>query len=188
MDKSVQNLQATKKPIFKKWWFWVILVVVLMSIATTTSKDDEATKVGENKNNNSSQQQQTEFKVGDIIAHDDKEITVKSIERDYSTGSEFFTPKDGMEYIKVNLFIENKSDDRISYNAFDWEIQDADGNIENYTDAMFAQADDALGSGDLAKGGKKSGSIVFEIPKNSAGLILHYSSSFWSNKTVEIKL
>ena len=187
------GISQSKKPIFKKWWFWLIVIIVIIGIIVPAIQGNkDATKVG--SDNNSSQQekpkeeQQTEFKVGDVIAYDNKEITVKSIERNYNTGNEFSAPKDGMEYIKVNILIENKSDDRVQYNALDWEMQDANGNIEKYTDAALAQADDSLDSGELAKGGKKSGSIVFQVPKDSTGLILHYKSSFWSDKTVQIKL
>jgi hypothetical protein len=187
MNRDITNAGTVKKPIFKRWWFWVIIiVVVIIGISATVNKDNEATKIGDN--GSQQEQQQTEFKVGDVIAYDSKEITVKSVERNYKPSSEFAIPKEGMEYIKVDLYIENKSDDRISYNAFDWEIQDTDGNIENYSDAMFAQANDALGSGELAKGGKKSGSVVFEVPKDSVGLTLHYKASFWSDKTIEIKI
>ncbi len=193
---KTQHKTQNLKPIYKKWWFWVIIILVISAIGATSSQSNnggnsnEATKVGEGSGDNTASQdgQSGEFKVGDVIAYDGKEITVRAVHRNYSTGNSYFTPKDGMEYIKVDLLIKNKSDDRISYNALDWEIQDGNGNIENYIDAMFAQADDALGSGDLAKGGEKLGSIVFEIPQNNSGLILHYKSSFWTDKTVEIKL
>jgi uncharacterized protein affecting Mg2+/Co2+ transport len=182
MSKSAQNSEATKKPIFKKWWFWVIIVVVLIGIGAAASNGNDATKVGENSG--SSQQQQTEFKVGDVIAYDGKEITVKSVERNWT--AEYSKPSDGKEYVKVNIYIENKSDDKISYNVYDWELQDSDGDIKSQ--AFVVGNDDSLSSGELAKGGKKSGSIIFEVSKGDSGLVLHYKSSFWSDKTIEIKL
>jgi len=179
MSKSAQ----AKKPIFKKWWFWVIIVVVLIGIGVVASKGDEATKVGDN---GGSSQGQTEFVVGDVIAFDGKEVTVKSVERNWNSGNQFITPKDGKEFVKVNVLIENKSDNVVSYNVFDWKIQDSDGSIE--TTSIGASADDDLSSGELAKGGKKSGSIVFEVPAGDTGLKLHYQPSFWSNKEIIIKL
>jgi len=182
MDKSPQVQDSKKKPVFKKWWFWLIVVIVVGAIGASTQ--NKATKVGENSNNGSKSSEQTEFKVGDVIAYENREITVKSVERNWT--AEYSKPDAGKEYIKVNLYIENKSDDKMSYNVFDWELQDGSGDIKSQAWAIGNE--DNLSSGDLAKGGKKSGSVVFEIPKDDHDLTLHYKSSFWSNKTIEIKL
>ena len=194
MNREAQK--TSKKPVYKKWWFWLIIVIVLAGIGGAVNQDsNEAEKVGENNTssqpeNNGGAKEQTEFKVGDVIAYDNKQITVMSVERNYSASNQYAKPDSGKEYVKVNITIENKSDDKISYNALDWQIQNGDGAIENYmaSGSTMAQADDSMSSGDLAKGGKKSGSIVFQVPKDDSGLILHYSPSFWSNKSVEIKL
>lgn len=184
--------EQAKTPIFKKWWFWVIIVVIVMGAAAASqSGGNDATKVGENENSSQTTdkpaEQQTEFKVGDVIAYDGKEITIKSVERNYDSGNQFIKPADGKEYVKVNIYIENKSDEKISYNTYEWQLQDSDGDIKS-ADALTFTVDDGLTSGDLAKGGKRTGSIVFEAPKGGTGLILHYKSSFLSDKTIEIKL
>jgi len=180
--------EKSKKPIFKQWWFWIIIVVIIGIGGVASQGDKEATKVGENSDSSQkASDEKTEFKVGDIIAYDGKEITIKSIKRNYDSGNQFITPAKGKEYIKINIYIENKSDDKISYNTYDWELQDSDGDIQSVAMLTYS-IDDGLGSGDLAKGGKKSGSLVFEVPKNDTGLVLHYKSSFWSDKTVDIKL
>lgn len=171
----------------------IVVIVAIIVIVSINGGDNEPKKVDQNNTGTTSEQkadksEKTEFKVGDVIAFDGREVTVTSVKRNYSTGNEFATPKAGKEFVKVNIKIENKSDDKLSYNTLDWEMQDSSGSIEGYMDAMMAQADDNLGSGDLAKGGKKAGSIVFEVPKGDKGLILHFKSSFWSDKSVEIKL
>lgn len=171
-----------KKPVYKKWWFWVIIVFI--TAGAFGAKDNTPKKVGDN-NGNSSSQEQTVFKVGDVISYKGKEITVKSVDRNYNTGNEFSKPKEGKEFVRVHLFIENKSDEKMSYNAFNWEMQDSTGDIKSQT---FAVDDNNLSSGELAKGGKKTGTIVFEVPKDDKNLTLHHKDSFFSNKTVEIKL
>ena len=88
--------------------------------------------------------------------------------------------------MKVNVSIENKSNDAISFNALDWSIEDSNGVIESYS--IMGSADDSLGSGSLAKGGKKIGSIVFEVPSGDNALKLHYKPSLWSSKDVVIHL
>lgn len=189
MSESAQTSKPkSKKPIFKKWWFWVIVVFVIIGVSSSQSDSNDATKVGEdNSSSQSAEVEQTSFKVGDVIAFDGKQITVTSVDRNYSSGNDYIKPDDGKEFIKVNVLIENKSDDKVSYNSYDWKVQDSDGAIESQNgNAIMANSDDRLGSGDLAKDGKKSGSIIFEVPSGDDGLILHYQPSFWSDRDVEI--
>ena len=142
-------------------------------------------KTGGNADSSQVSQDQTTFKIGDVISYKNKEITVQKIERNYNTGNQFSKPKDGKEFVRVHILIENKSDDKISYNAFNWEMQDSTGDIKSYS---WVTDDTHIGSGDLAKGGKKVGTIVFEVPKDDKALTLHYKDSFFSNKTIEIQL
>ena len=65
-------------------------------------------------------------------------------------------------------------------------MQDSNGAMESY--AFITNNDDHLGSGDLIKGGKKTGSLVFEVPKDDKGLVLHYKPSYFSGDEVKIKL
>ncbi|MDR2748514.1 MAG: DUF4352 domain-containing protein [Bifidobacteriaceae bacterium] len=192
-NSELKNTKKVKKPIFKRIWFWLIIVAVVIGVGASISQNEnKATKVNDTQTQSQTQDNSSEnkgdFKIGDVISQNEKEITVKSVERNYNTGNEFVEPDSGTEFIKVDILIENKSDEKISYNVFDWQIQDSDGNIETYTDAIMAQPKNGLGSGELAKGGKKSGSIVFQVPKGDKGLILHYKSSFWNNETIQIKL
>ncbi len=192
MNEKKPKPDVQKKPVYKKWWFWLIIVIVLLTIFSAGGSNNEATKVGENSNTSTSTDQSAStniedqtFAVGDVISYDNVEITVVSVERNYNTGNQFITPEEGKEYIRVSVKIENKTDDKISYNSYDWEIQDSDGDIQNV--ALYTQ-DGALSSGELAAGGKKTGDLFFEVPKDDDGLILHYEVSFWSNKTIKIKL
>lgn len=183
--------KSDKKPIFKKWWFWVIIVVVLVAIGGGASNKNEPAKVGENSGSNVSNQEteeKTDFAVGDVISYKGKEITVLSVERKYDSNNEFYQPKDGKEFVKISIKIENKSEEKISYNSYDWEIQDSNGDIQDIDAGLQFSVDGALNSGDLAPGGKKSADLYFQVPKDDAGLVLHYKDSLWSDKTVNIKL
>ena len=117
MSKNVKKSDGEKKPIYKKWWFWVIIVVVIIAIGSAAGNDAE--KVGEvGDNNNSSQSSnnggssQNEFKVGDVIAFDGREVTVTSVQRNFYTGNQFIKPSDGKEFVKVNVTIENETRSR----------------------------------------------------------------------------
>lgn len=183
--------KSDKKPIFKKWWFWVIIIVVLVAIGGGASNKNEPTKVGENSGSNVSNQEaeeKTDFAVGDVISYEGREVTVVSVERNYNSNNEFYKPESGKEFVKVSIKIENKSSEKLSYNSYDWELQDSDGDIQSIDAGLQFTVDGALNSGDLAPSGKKSADLYFQVPKDDANLMLHYKASFWQDKTLNIKL
>ena len=195
-DKQLNRISSktkSEKPFYKKAWFWIVIVVII----AIGSQYKQPEKVGENKNlesNGSSQTQnsekkkeeKTEFNVGDIIAFDGKELTVEKVERNWNSGNAYLKPKDGKEYIKVSVKIENKSETEMNYNVFEFKAEDSNGAAENANMQTYSLPD-SLGSGDLVKGGKKNGSMIFEVPAGSS-LKLHYQPSFWSNKKVIVNL
>ena len=163
-----------------------MLAIIIGVVASSASKDN-GTKVSNSDNTNSSSQEKTDFKIGDTIAFDDKKVIVLSAERNWDSGNEYIKPASGKEYVKVEVSIENNSSNEVSYNTFDWKIQDSNGNITSADSSTYA-TDGLLGSGDLAAGSKVSGFIVFEVPADDTGLTLRYEPSFWSDKKLEIKL
>jgi flagellar hook assembly protein FlgD len=185
---NVQKSAKEKKPIYKKVWFWIIIIIVIAGFGAATMPKDTGKKVDDNSNSNSnSQTEQTTFKVGDKISFDSKIVIVKSMERNWSSGNQYSTPDSGNEYVKVEIHIENDSKDEISYNTFDWKIQDSNGKIVD-ADSTTYSVDGALGSGQLAAGGKVSGFLVFQASSGDSDLTLRYEPSFWSDKKLEIKL
>lgn len=111
-------------------------------------------------------------------------MTVKTLERNWTSNNQFIKPDAGKEFVKANVTITNKSTGELSFNTFDWKVEDANGAIEGPSTTAFT-ADDNLGSGDLAVNGKKEGSVIFEVPAGSS-MKLHYKPSFWSNKKIVI--
>ena len=189
----VSSKTKSEKPFYKKAWFWIVIVVII----AIGSQYKQPEKVGENKNsesNGSSQiqkgepkkEEKTEFNVGDIIAFDGKELTVEKVERNWKSEKTYIKPKDGKEYVKVSVKIENKSETEMNYNVFEFKAEDSNGAAERF-DFQTYSLPDSLGSGNLVKGGKKSGSMIFEVPAGSS-LKLHYQPSFWSNKKVIVIL
>ena len=190
---KVSSKTKSEKPFYKKAWFWIVIVVII----AIGSQYKQPEKVGENKNSGSNgsyqtqkgdskKEEKTEFNVGDIIAFDGKELTVEKVERNWNSGNAYLKPKDGKEYVKVSVKIENKSETEMNYNVFEFKAEDSNGAAES-ADGQTYSLPDSLGSGDLVKGGKKSGSMIFEVPAGSS-LKLHYQPSFWSNKKVIVNL
>ncbi len=156
----------------------VILVVMLGVAGCGSSKSSSDQK----------KQEKTDYAVGEVISYDGKEITVVSVERNFDSGNSYYTADSGKEFVKINVKIENKSDSKISYNAYEWEIQDSHGDIQKVDGGLQFTADGALNSGELAPGGNKSADLYFQVPSGDAGVVLHYKPSFLSDKTLNIKL
>lgn len=188
-SESPTTKDKQNAPFYKKWWFWLIVIAILAAGIGAASSKNEPQKVGETSNPSTSQSsapEQTHFKVGDIIALKDIEVVVTSVDRSYAADNQYVKPNDGKEFVKVNLQIQNKSSDTVSYNTLEWKIEDSNGSLEDYTSAVMAAASDSLNSGEIVAGGKKVGSIVFEVPLGDT-IKLHYKP-LWQSKEVVVDL
>lgn len=173
----------------------VILVFIVVGvIATAAGGGDKGAEVVNKSSNDQSEQavsevveEKTQFNVGEDISFDSKTVTVSNVERNWNSGNQFITPDSGNEYVKVQVDIQNNSNNQVSYNTFDWKIQNSNGVIKDVDSAAFV-ADGALNSGELAASGKVSGFLVFQVPAGDEGLVLQYSPSFWISKKLEIKI
>lgn len=83
--------------------------------------------------------------------------------------------------------IKNNSNKNISYNAFNYKLQNSNGNIESQTFSTINN-DTSLSSGQLAPNGIKIGSIIFEAPKGDNNLILLYQENIFRDKYIKFKL
>lgn len=203
MEKKLE-----KKPVYKKWWFWVIVILVIGAIGSSMgdeeaekvdkqaetqeadSKETEAQEVTEETTEEESEEETTEeekeeFKTNEKIAFEGRVLEVTGVE--YSNGSDFDKPKDGMEYVIVSVLIENNSDKELSYNPYDFKMQNSQGQIESKTFTIIDK-ETSLSSGKLAPGGNVSGTVVWEQPKDDDGLKLIFEPSFWSGKRVTVEL
>lgn len=182
-----------KKPIYKKWWVWVLAVIVVAGIAGGAGNDESSnggsesnnTASGGQTNDKKSEEVKEFYAVGEEVKLGDNVLIVNSVEK--SSGSEWDKPKDGMEYVVVNVTIKNGGSSEISYNPFDFQMQNSQGQI---TDQAFTtiNTDSALSSGNLAGGGQVSGTIAFEQPAGDEALVLKYKANMFSNKEVKVNL
>jgi len=206
----------SSKPVYKKWWFWVILVLVIGAIGAMIDDEDQnisdnesepvAAQVdnshdkdndtnNENVDNVANEEEpenvtendegKTEFGINEKIEFEGRILEVTDVE--FSDGTEFDKPKEGMEYVIVSVTIENNSDKELSYNPFDFKMQNSQGQIVDQA-FTIVNSDTSLSSGDLAPGGSVSGTIAFEQPKADPELQLIFEPSFWSNKRVTVSL
>lgn len=181
-----------KKTWYKKWWVWLIIAVIVIGIgssseeqsdsvsATLSNKKDGTVEVAESK-----PEVKEFYGLGEEVKLGDSILIVNTVEK--SAGSEWDKPKSGNEYVIVNVTIKNAGDSEISYNPYDFSMQNSQGQI---TDSSFTMidSDTSLSSGSLASGGEITGTISFEQPIDDEGLILKYSTNIFSSKEVKVKL
>lgn len=182
-----------KKAIYKKWWFWVLAVIVVAGIAGGAGNDESSNGGSESNNTVSSGQTNDKkseevkefYAVGEEVKLGDNVLIVNSVEK--SSGSEWDKPKDGNEFVVVNVTIINGGSSEISYNPYDFKMQNSQGQI---TDQAFTTIDTetSLSNGELAGGGQVSGTIAFEQPVGDEELVLKYKANMFSNKEVKVKL
>jgi hypothetical protein len=187
-----------KKPFYKKWWVWLIGIIAVFAIAGGGGEEEETATKGSSvtaetsTTENTTNQEETktepakeEYAVGEQVQLGDNLLTVTKVDK--SAGGDFDKPKDGHEYVIVTVEINNAGDENISYNPFDFKMSNSQGQI---VDQAFTTVDTntALQSGELAPGGKVSGTIAFEQPAGDTGLQLQYTPGFWSDKTIKVNL
>ncbi len=166
--------------------FAVLLVLSAGGFGITTPKSSEKgpEKVGGGSATEvPAEPKQTEFNVGEEIKLGDNILKVNSVERRAQIG--YSTPDSGKEFVLVNVTIRNAGQSDISYNPYDFRIQDSNG---NQTDHAWASLDDRLSSGSLASGGHVTGTVPFETPRGDQGLKLLFEPSFWSEERIVINL
>lgn len=183
-----------KKSILKKWWVWLIAAVIIVGVIGSGESDNDNSTVETNNtnssstsvtNSNSKEEVKEVYSVGEEVKLNDNILIVNSVEK--SSGSEWDKPKEGNEFVIVNVTIKNGGKSEISYNPFDFSMQNSKGQITDQA-LTTINTDTALSSGQLASGGEISGTVVFEQPVDDAELILKYKSNMFSSKEVKVKL
>lgn len=160
-------------------------LIILFIVIAVVSGPSEPTKVGEEKTAPAAMQ---DFRIGDRINIQDRILTVKSVDKKWKSSNQFDKPTSPNKvFIVVAVAIENTSKSEVSFNPFDFKIQDANGVQSSM--GIGGIGVDKLSSGQLAAGGKVSGSIIFEVNQDATqNLILLYQPSFWSGQTARILL
>lgn len=183
-DSTIKN----DRPPFKRVWFWVVIsisfilcifslglmVKSIIDLDDAIDKTPGGTLTVDNGwfDDEDSEDDTTRFyNLGETAEVGGLAITINSIDRNFNTGNRFDVPDEGMEYVKVNLTLVNKSRNRVEYNPFDFELENGEGDIQSYATSI---QDDHLGSGSLASDGKKTGSLIFEVPAKDTRLTLYY--------------
>ena len=111
------------------------------------------------------------FKMQDTIDYNG--VLYKILKIETSAGNNYKKPKDGYQFLIVTLSIKNNTDKKVPYSYANWTMTNSKKE-EKKRIFTSINVDNALYSGDLVIGGLKTGSIVFEQPKNDSKLVLNY--------------
>ena len=119
-----ENVEVTKKPIYKKWWFWVIVVVIVAAVGSGSAgssgdkKENADTKteaVANNDNSNETEaekDQKTEKKTAkkeeskEKVVYNKNNILIKFIGYDFHSV---------LGYLEVKMYIENNSEEDLTF-------------------------------------------------------------------------
>lgn len=119
-----ENVEVTKKPIYKKWWFWVIVVVIVAAVGSGSAgssgdkKENADTKteaVANNDNSNETEaakEQKTEKKTAkkeeskEKMVYNKNNILIKFIGYDFHSV---------LGYLEVKMYIENNSEEDLTF-------------------------------------------------------------------------
>lgn len=131
-----ENVEVTKKPIYKKWWFWVIVVVIVAAVGSGSAgssgdkKENANTKteaVANNDNSNATEaakEQKTEKKTAkkeeskEKVVYNKKNILIKFIGYDFHSV---------LGYLEVKMYIENNSEEDLTFSM------DGDVSLNGYS-------------------------------------------------------
>ncbi len=113
-------------------------------------------------------------KVGNKVEMDGFAVTVTKAERATQIG-DFQKAQDGREFIVIEALFENTDTDKekADYNPFFFKIKDSEGFEYQATIDMGSNS---LKSGNLDKGSKARGTVVFDVAKGANGFTLSFQN------------
>lgn len=162
----------------------IVIFIVLIGMFGGT---DEPTSTESKNDKNNQEEAKKTFEQNETVEYKGVKYTVVKVEK--SNGKQYNEPKDGYEFIEVTIKIENTSEEKYSYNSYYWKMENSQGQELDESMLYLNEYDDALGTGDLKKGGVVTGKLGFEQPKDDKKLYLNfYDNIFDEDYSFQIKI
>lgn len=202
-----QEMKKTKKRGGCLKWLLIVVIVLIAFVAcvaaigsggsdtdtnesvdsTESTEQTEVAKESEEDEVEEVAPEDIEYSVGEPMNYEGTVVTVNSVEK--RVPQSYDAIQDGYEFVVINLTFDNDSDEEISYNVMNFELQDGNGNITSaFGGGSLDDVGNTLSAGQLAPGGTVSGNLIFEVPAGDENLILRYNASFWSDTTIKFNL
>ena len=167
-----------------------MLVFPLAFLGCTTDEDEpekvEATEGTARGQEEDEGGQPETFKVGDMVALGDYEVTVHGVQDPLPPQNQLVTVPPGDRYVGVDVEVTNTTDESKPFSGLlAFELQDA----ENRTyDPTFSGHQPAMPDGELAPNSGKRGLAVFQVPEVMSALRLNFDSSVFGTGTATVNL
>lgn len=159
---------------------WIAIIIILLAVVSCVANLADESKKEETR--------KKDYMQNEIATYKNVDYSITKVEKTQGN-NEYIKPKDGYEYVKVTIKIENKSNEKISYNALDWQMVNEDG-VEDAWGTYTGDDDIELSSGELDAGGKIEGTLVWEQKKgdNNLRLRYYYNALLEDKYTIQFKL
>ena len=116
------------------------------------------------------------YKIGESAELEGRTITLTDVQKNFNMNNEYSTPKEGSQFVKIAVKVENTSDSEIVVSPYELRIQDGSGAIESLVSVTYL-LDDQFESATLIPAGSREGAVIFEVPENDENLKLVYQPS-----------
>ena len=151
-----------------KWVIIIIIVLAVLGMAMGGGDDDSSS---------------TDSSKSTTATTAAKKETAKKAEFGYD-GGEYFTPKDGCEYVAVDFTCENIAEKGDKYVS----VSDCECYADNSACEQQYIGNSDFVNTNLSPGKNVSFTAYYEVPKDAKKVILEYSASFWTDKKITINL
>jgi uncharacterized protein DUF4352 len=131
---------------------------------------------------------QESFTIGEEIQLGDLRLTVHRVIDDIRPLNPSTTVHEGRHWIGVDVSVENISTDEVNVSAL-VEFAVVDATNEQYA-ARTPDRNDGFPEldGDIAAGGSRRGTIIFEVPRDARGLRLFFAGDPLASGSVQVVL
>lgn len=128
----------------------------------------------------------TKFKQGDVVKVGDAwQVTVNSIKQ-YTSDNEYEQPKDGNQFIVVNVTLKNISAKEQESNTYDFSLRGG-ANGSKYDTAAVDAINNAP-SGKVEPGDQLSGDLPYEVKADEKTFILSFEADAFSSGQTQWEL
>lgn len=159
----------------------LFLVLGLVFGVAACSSDSDDSKKDDNKEEAKKEEKKVPT-IGDTVEVEGIKITVNSTR--ISTGSDISKPDEGMEWIVLDITLENTTDEALSSSSLlSYTLKDGDGRKQDIE--IFADLNGSLDT-EVEAGGKATGEIAFST-KPGSSLTLTYKPGFGDSVQIKIR-
>ena len=125
--------------------------------------------------------------MGDVVRLGDFTVVVHGVKDPVTSTNQFLRPEAGNRWVAVDLEVTNTSDEPETFSALlGLEIQDSENRVFDLN--VMSGVQPGPPDGELAPGGARRGTAVFEVPTTATGLRLLFKGEIFGAGQVIVVL